>query len=76
MSVKVEVIGEMVTTAVNGGTWESMNMMSDPVYNARSSGQLPVTGGIGLNCWAGDRGGNTNGILWDDIKITVHSIID
>jgi hypothetical protein len=50
--------------------------MVDPVYNTRSNGQLPVTGGIGSNCSVGDRGGNTDGMLWDDIKITVHSIVD
>ena len=50
--------------------------MVDPVYNTRSNGQLPVTGGIGLTCSVGDRGGNTDGMLWDDIKITVHSIVD
>ncbi len=75
----MEVRGEYVTSTVDDNTWktsERINMLEDEVYTARSNGQLPVTGGIGLNLWAGGRGGNTDGMLWDDIKITVHSVID
>ena len=76
MRVKVKVMGETVTSDVDGGTWESLFMLSDATYKARNDLDLPVTGGVGLDFWAGNQGGKTDGMLWDDIKITVHSVID
>ena len=72
--IKIEIKGETLTANV-GGVQDSISMKTFR-FLPNMPGSIPVTGGIGLNFWAGGRGGNTDGMGLDNIRVTVHSVID